>query len=230
MSWSSAKSIQIHYIEYMTEPNSAPRKIPLFPLGTVLFPDGVIALKIFEARYLDMIKQCLREKTEFGVVSIIKNTNNANDSEPPTFASIGTLALIEDFDPVQPALYMTKSCGTQRFKLLNSTQQNNGLWVGEVELLDKDPLMPIPQEHQGVAKLLNEIISVIQSEDLLGDAPFKKPFKTDDCGWVSNRLAELLPISLAQKNHLLAQTNPRIRLDLITEIIEDDDLRNLKMH
>ena len=214
----------------MDHSNSAFRKIPLFPLGTVLFPDGVIALKIFEARYLDMIKQCLREKTEFGVVSIIKKDSNDNETEPPTFANIGTLALIEDFDPVQPALYMTKSCGTQRFKLLNSVQQNNGLWVGEVELLDKDPLMPIPQEHQGVAKLLNEIISVIQSEDLLGDAPFRKPFMTNDCGWVSNRLAELLPISLAQKNHLLAQTNPRIRLDLITEIIEDEDLRNLKIH
>ena len=214
----------------MTKSNSTPRKIPLFPLGTVLFPDGVIALKIFEARYLDMIKQCLREKTEFGVVSIIKNSEVDDQNLPPTFSNIGTLALIEDFDPVQPALYMTKSFGTQRFKLLNSTQQDNGLWVGEVELLDKDPLIPIPQEHQGVAKLLDEIISVIQSEDLLGDAPFKKPFKTDDCGWVSNRLAELLPISLAQKNHLLAQTNPRIRLDLITEIIEDDDLRNLKMH
>jgi Lon protease-like protein len=214
----------------MNESKPTRRKIPLFPLGTVLFPDGVIALKIFEARYLDMIKQCLREKTEFGVVSIIKNTNNDNGNVPPTFASIGTLALIEDFDPVQPALYMTKSSGTQRFKLLNSFQQENGLWVGEVELLEKDPLMPIPQEHQRVAKLLNEIISVIQSEDLLGDAPFKKPFKTDDCGWVSNRLAELLPISLAQKNHLLAQTNPRIRLDLITEIIEDDDLRNLNIH
>jgi Lon protease-like protein len=71
---------------------------------------------------------------------------------------------------------------------------------------------------------------VIQSEDLLGDALFKKPFKVDDCGWVSNRLAELLPISLLQKNHLLAQTNPRIRLDLISEIIEDDDLRSLMMH
>lgn len=214
----------------MTKSNPTPRKIPLFPLGTVLFPDGVIALKIFEARYLDMIKQCLRDKTEFGVVSIIKNPEINDQDLPPTFSNIGTLALIEEFDPVQPALYMTKSFGTQRFKLLNSAQQENGLWVGEVELLDKDPLMPIPQEHQGVAKLLDEIISVIQSEDLLGDAPFKKPFKTDDCGWVSNRLAELLPISLAQKNHLLAQTNPRIRLDLITEIIEDDDLRNLKMH
>jgi len=77
---------------------------------------------------------------------------------------------------------------------------------------------------------LDEIISVIQSEDLLDEAPFKKPFKVNDCGWVSNRLAELLPISLAQKNHLLAQTNPRIRLNLILEIIEDDGLRNIKMH
>ena len=206
------------------------RKIPLFPLGTILFPDGVIALKIFEARYLDMIKQCMREKTEFGVVSIINNSDASEEDISLCFSKIGTLAQIEDFDPVQPALYMTKSFGTQRFKLISSQQEANGLWIGEVELLENDPLMPIPQEHQKVAELLAEIISLIQSEDLLGDAPFKKPFKVDDCGWVSNRLAELLPLTLAQKNHLLAQTNPRIRLDLITEIIEDDDLRNLMMH
>jgi len=213
----------------MTNSDPSPRKIPLFPLGTVLFPDGVIALKIFEARYLDMIKSCLREKTEFGVISIMKSLDD-EDNPSLTFSQIGTLAQIEDFDPVQPALYMTKSFGTQRFKLLNSKQESSGLWIGEVELLENDPITPIPEEHQKVAHLLNEIISVIQSEDLLGEAPFKKPFKVDDCGWVSNRLAELLPISLAQKNHLLAQTNPRIRLDLVTEIIEDDDLRSLKLH
>jgi Lon protease-like protein len=214
----------------MNQSNTTTQKIPLFPLGTVLFPDGVIALKIFEARYLDMIKQCLREKTEFGVISIIKNLDTDHESSAVTFSNIGTLALIEDFDPVQPALYMTKSFGTQRFKLLSSTQESNGLWIGDIELLEKDPHIPIPQEHQKVAQLLDEIISVIQSEDLLGEALFKKPFKVNDCGWVSNRLAELLPISLLQKNHLLAQKNPRIRLDLISEIIEDDDLRSLMMH
>ena len=214
----------------MTNPAPPSRTIPLFPLGTILFPDGVIALKIFEARYLDMIKQCLREKTEFGVVSIIKSSDLEEADVSLSFSNIGTLALIEDFDPVQPALYMTKSFGTQRFTLLNSKQEANGLWMGEVALIENDPHTPIPQEHQKVAKLLNEILLVIENEDLMGEAPFKKPFKVDDCGWVSNRLAELLPISLAQKNHLLAQTNPRIRLDLITEIIEDDDLRNLMMH
>jgi len=213
----------------MTQTESLLRKIPLFPLGTVLFPDGVIALKIFEAHYLDMIKNCLREKTEFGVVSIMKD-QSVQEDEFLIFSDIGTLAQIEYFDPVQPALYMTKSCGTQRFKLLNSQQEPSGLWIGEVELLENDPIMPIPEEHQGVVKLLNEIISVIQSEDLLEESSLKEPFKIDDCGWVSNRLAELLPISLAQKNHLLAQTNPRIRLDLVTELIEDDGLSNLMLH
>ena len=214
----------------MTNSSSTLREIPLFPLGTVLFPDGVIALKIFEARYLDMIKQCLREKTEFGVLSVIKNSDLSEEDVSLSFSNIGTLAQIEDFDPIQPALYMTKSFGTQRFKLISSKQEVNGLWIGQVELLANDPLIPIPQEHQKVVKLLDEIISVIKSENLLDDAPFKKPYKVDDCGWVSNRLAELLPLSLAQKNHLLAQTNPRIRLDLITEIIEDDNLRNVMIH
>ena len=214
----------------MTNLPTFSRKIPLFPLGTVLFPDGVIALKIFEVRYLDMMKQCLRDKTEFGVISIINDLNSDDESPSAAFSNIGTLAQIEDFDPVQPALYITKSFGTQRFKLISSALESNGLWIGEIEPLANDPVTPIPEEHQKAVELLDEIISVIQSEDLLGEAPFKKPFKVNDCGWVSNRLAELLPISLAQKNHLLAQTNPRIRLDLILEIIEDDGLRNIKMH
>jgi len=183
----------------MTNIKPATQKVPLFPLGTVLFPDGVIALKIFEARYLDMIKQCLRDQTQFGVISIIKNSEAYQSDISLSFAEIGTLAQLEDFDPVQPALYMTRSFGTQRFKLISSKQEVNGLWIGEVELLENDPVTPIPQEHHRVAKLLDEIISVMQSEDLLAEAPFKKPFKVNDCGWVSNRLAELLPISLAQK-------------------------------
>lgn len=210
---------------------SSTQWVPLFPLGTVLFPDGVIALKIFETRYLDMIKRCLREKTEFGVVSIVNSTEpDLENSSEPIFSTIGTLASIEDFDPIQPALYMTKSIGTQRFSLLSTKQEADGLWMGEITLIKNDPLIPVPHEHQKVSELLDEIISVIQSEDLLGDAPFKRPYKTDDCGWVSNRFAELLPISLAQKNHLLAQSNPRIRLDLITEIIEDDGLRDVIFH
>ncbi len=200
-------------------------------MGTTLFPGGVIALKIFEARYLDMMKRCLRENSPFGVVSILDNQPIDSDaSARANFSNIGTLAILEEFDPIQPALYMTKSYGTQRFHILNIKQESDGLWMGQIELIDADPEIPLPKEHEKVAALLHEIISIIKSEDLLGDDVFKIPENLDDCGWVSNRLAELLPLPPAQKNHLLAQSNPRIRLDLISEIIEDNDLRNTLIH
>jgi hypothetical protein len=215
----------------MTKPSMTANWVPLFPLGTTLFPGGVIALKIFEARYLDMMKRCLRENSPFGVVSILDNKPIDSDASAlANFSNIGTLAKLEEFDPIQPALYMTKSYGTQRFHVLNIKQESDGLWMGQIELIDADPAIPLPKEHEKVAALLSEIIAIIKSEDLLGDDAFKIPENLDDCGWVSNRLAELLPLPPAQKNHLLAQSNPRIRLDLISEIIEDNDLRNTMLH
>lgn len=215
----------------MTKPSLIASWIPLFPLGTTLFPGGVIALKIFEARYLDMMKRCLRENSPFGVVSILDNKPIDSDaSASANFSKVGTLAKLEEFDPIQPALYMTKSYGTQRFHVLNIKQESDGLWMGQIELMDADPAIPLPKEHEKVAALLHEIISIIKREDLLGDEAFIIPENLDDCGWVSNRLAELLPLPPAQKSHLLAQSNPRIRLDLISEIIEDNDLRNTMLH
>ena len=125
---------------------------------------------------------------------------------------------------------MTKSYGMQRFKVLEIKQELDGLWMGQVELIDADPEIPLPKEHEKVASMLDEIIAIITSEGLLGEEAIKIPENRNDCGWVSNRLAELLPISLAQKNHLLAQINPRIRLDLISEVIEDDGLREIMVH
>lgn len=215
----------------MTKPSLTANWIPLFPLGTTLFPGGVIALKIFEARYLDMMKRCLRENSSFGVVSILDNKPIDSDvSALANFSNVGTLAKLEEFDPIQPALYMTKSYGTQRFHVLDIKQESDGLWMGQIELIDADPAIPLPKEHEKVAALLHEIIAIIKSEDLLGDDAFIIPENLDDCGWVSNRLAELLPLPPAQKNHLLAQSNPRIRLDLISEIIEDNDLRKTMLH
>jgi len=215
----------------MTKPSLTANWIPLFPLGTTLFPGGVIALKIFEARYLDMMKRCLRENSPFGVVSILDNKPIDSDASAlANFSNVGTLAKLEEFDPIQPALYMTKSYGTQRFHVLDIKQESDGLWMGQIELIDADPAIPLPKEHEKVAALLHEIISIIKSEGLLGDDAFIIPENLDDCGWVSNRLAELLPLPPAQKNHLLAQSNPRIRLDLISEIIEDNDLRNTMLH
>ncbi len=215
----------------MTKTSHDQAWIPLFPLGTALFPGGVIALKIFEARYLDMMKRCLRENTPFGVLSILDSKPVDSDTSAKAhFSGVGTLAKLEQLDPIQPALYMTKSFGTQRFKVLALRQETDGLWMGQIELIDADPAIPLLKEHEKIAALLNEIIAVIKRENLLGEEDFKIPANLDDCGWVSNRLAELLPLPLAQKNHLLAQSNPRIRLDLISEIIEEDGLHNIVIH
>jgi hypothetical protein len=178
-----------------------------------------------------MMKRCLRENSPFGVVSILDNKPIDSDASAlANFSNIGTLAKLEEFDPIQPALYITKSYGTQRFNIVNIKQEPDGLWMGQIELIDADPEIPLPKEHEKVAALLHEIIAIIKSEDLLGDDAFKIPENLDDCGWVSNRLAELLPMPPAQMNHLLAQSNPRIRLDLISEIIEDNDLRHSMLH
>lgn len=208
-------------------------ELPLFPLQTILFPDGVIALKIFEARYLDMMKNCLRNQGFFGVIGIMNEASEGKitPANMIRLAEMGTLAKIEDFDAVEPALYMTRSIGAQRFKLLSAEQMKDGLWMGQVELLSDDPQLPIPEELSSVASLLSEIMMAFnQQVDDPKYLPFQAPFRLNDCGWVANRFAELLPLTIFEKVHLLSQVNPRIRLDLISEIIDDGRLNNNVIH
>lgn len=206
--------------------------IPLFPLQTVLFPDGIIALKIFEVRYLDMMKTCFKNQEFFGIVGIEEGAEIQDPAKPQILLSqFGTLAKIIDFDPIQPALYMTRSIGHARFSLLQSKREKNGLWMGEVELIAADPEMPVPEELNDTALLLSEIITSVQKQGLSEDQlPFQEPFRLNDCAWVSNRLAEILPLSVSQKNHLLMQDNPRLRLDLIHELLEDGVNLNPSLH
>jgi Lon protease-like protein len=212
--------------------SSKPFWIPLFPLQTVLFPAGVIALKIFEVRYLDMMKTCFKNQDFFGIVGIEEGAEIQNPSNPDILLSkFGTLAKIVDFDPIQPALYMTRSIGHDRFSLLQSRREKNGLWMGEVQRVAPDPEVPIPEELSDAALLLSEIIVTVQKQGLSeSQLPFQEPYRLDDCAWVSNRLAEILPLSVSQKNHLLMQENPRLRLDLIQELLEDGVDLNSTLH
>jgi Lon protease-like protein len=126
---------------------------------------------------------------------------------------------------------MTRSVGHARFSLLQSRREKNGLWMGEVQCIAADPVMPIPVELNDAALLLSEIITSVQKQGLSeNQLPFQEPFRLDDCAWVSNRLAEILPLSVSQKNHLLMQTNPRLRLDLIQELLEDGVDLNSTLH
>ncbi|MBA4315222.1 MAG: peptidase S16 [Limnobacter sp.] len=194
--------------------------MPLFPLTTVLFPQGVLNLQIFEVRYLDLMKKCLRDNTPFGVVSLLDGNEVRRPDEKIQLAKIGTLVNIEKHEFVTPTLIELSTVGSQRFKLLNATQEKNGLWMGEIQTLPADPVVEIPDYLQGSANALARLINSIDENEIAEEQlPFRKPYKLMDCGWVANRWCELLPLDKPTKLQLLALDNPLLRLELIDDTL-----------
>jgi len=201
--------------------------MPLFPLGTTLYPDGVIDLKIFEVRYLDMIKSCVKDKAPFGIVTLDQGAEVRTPTEKISFARVGTLANITHFDAVQPSLFVIQCSGSQRFTIRGCERRKNGLWVADVEVMEDDPFIPIPKELQVAADTLKKVIDSMKMQGVSEDQmPFTQPHVLDDCGWVANRWCELLPLSAGQKEHLLGLSNPRLRLDLVFDFLEDMGISN----
>ncbi|MEQ9107126.1 MAG: LON peptidase substrate-binding domain-containing protein [Limnobacter sp.] len=198
---------------------------PLFPLTTVLFPQGVLNLQIFEVRYLDLMNKCLRDNTPFGVVSLLDGTEVRRPEEKVQLAKIGTLVNIEKHEFVTPTLIDVSTVGTQRFKLLSATQEKNGLWMGEIQTLPADPVVEIPDHLQGAANALAELIESIGDKGISEEQlPFRKPYRLMDCGWVANRWCELLPLDKPTKLQLLALDNPLLRLELIDDTLQAQGL------
>lgn len=196
--------------------------IPLFPLGSTLFPEGLLALKIFEVRYLDMTKACFKQQTPFGVVTLTEGPEVRIPGKEVAFAETGTLAHIIDFDAVQPSLYLLRCRGGQRFKILERTLAPNGAWSANIELMDADPEIDIPPELTPTSQALARLIASFEEQGVESDdRPFLAPYRLNDCSWIANRWAELLNISSAQKVHLLSMDNPRLRLDLLQEMLEE---------
>ncbi|MBU0541835.1 MAG: LON peptidase substrate-binding domain-containing protein [Gammaproteobacteria bacterium] len=194
--------------------------MPLFPLTTVLFPQGVLNLQIFEVRYLDLMKKCLRDNTPFGVVSLLDGNEVRRPDEKIQLAKIGTLVNIEKHEFVTPTLIEISTVGSQRFKLLNAMQEKNGLWMGEIQTLPADPVVEIPDYLQGSANALARLINSIDENEIAEEQlPFRKPYKLMDCGWVANRWCELLPLDKPTKLQLLALDNPLLRLELIDDTL-----------
>ena len=202
-----------------------PSVTPLFPLTTVLYPQGVLNLQIFEVRYLDLMKKCLRDNTPFGVVSLLDGTEVRRPEEKVQLAKIGTLVNIERHDFVTPTLMEISTIGTLRFKLQSATQEKNGLWVGEIQTLPADPVIEIPDHLQGAANALAELIESIDDKGISEQQlPFRKPYRLMDCGWVANRWCELLPLDKPTKLQLLALDNPLLRLELIDDTLQAQGL------
>jgi len=172
--------------------------IPLFPLATVLFPDGPLPLRIFEPRYLDMVSRCLREDSEFGVVLIL----TGSDVGQVETSDVGTLARITDWYQGSDGILGITARGTRQFRLHGISRQADGLYLGDIELLPELPRQPLPEEFRPLATLLS---SVIDDLGRLYDAIEKR---YEDAAWVACRLAEVLPMSPADKQRCLELTDP----------------------
>lgn len=192
--------------------------VPLFPLGTVLFPDGALPLRIFEARYMDMVRECMKLEREFGVCRIIEGTETGPAAE---HEAIGCLARIVHWDMPQLGLLHIRATGTRRFRVEARRVEPNALIRADLTLIDADVATPIPAELQPCGDLLRRLVEEL--EQRAGPAPHvvNRPYRFDCAGWVANRLAELLPIDPAVKQTLMVLDEPVGRLYLVKRILEE---------
>ncbi len=205
----------------MTDTDSAalPDPLPLFPLQTVLFPGALLALKVFEARYLDLMSACMRNEHPFGVLCLQQGSEAGRSAKAPLMEEVGVLARIDDIDAQQTGILHLRCTGTRRFRCRTApAQMDSGLWVCPVTLIDDDPLhLPGPAMLQTVTALA-EAIKTLREQ---GRSPFAEPYRLDNAGWVANRWCELLPIPLAAKQKLMALEDPVIRLSLVDGFLRD---------
>jgi Lon protease-like protein len=193
--------------------------MPLFPLSTVLFPDGVLPLQVFEVRYLDMISRCIVDGTPFGVVLL----TSGHDAGQERFVAAGTIASVTETTAESPGLLQVLCRGGARFNVVTAEQRVNGLWVAEAELAEDDQIVRIPSELQGAADALDRVLSSL-NEVPQHRWPVQPPFRLDDCGWVANRWCELLPLPNQQKHNMLMLDNPVIRLELLHDVLDEHGL------
>jgi len=182
--------------------NAEVRDLPLFPLNAVLFPGGPLPLRIFEPRYLDMVSQCLREQSGFAVVLL---GEGEEASAAASFAATGTEARIVDFDRLDGGLLGISCLGRERVRIVEAWREPDGLNRGRVLDIAADPVVAVPDEQAW----LTEIVLQVLPE---ADEIYRLVERRDDAAWVANRLAELLPLSLGDRQTLLELNDPLERL------------------
>jgi Lon protease-like protein len=202
------------------------RFLPLFPLNTVLFPGGQLSLQVFEVRYLDMIRYCVNNNTSFGIVSLTSGSEIRLPGKTETFSQVGTLVNILQCTSLRPGLLQVVCEGTTRFKIYSIEQQRHGLWTAEVvDMIEHDKEITIPDELIDTSTSLESLLYSMKKQGLNeSELTVNEPYRLNDCGWVANRWAELLPISLSQKQNLLALENPLLRLELIQDELAERDM------
>ncbi len=187
--------------------------LPIFPLSTVLFPGGVLPLRIFEARYMDMVRDCMQREAPFGVCLITRGgeVGEAAEHEP-----IGCLAHIRGWDMEQLGLLQLRTVGGARFRIVDRRVGRNGLIRASVDELPDDEHIPVPDDFADCAMLVRRIVDDLRSRE---PDPQRRmiaePLELDSSAWVANRLCEFLPIPSAAKHKLMALDDPLSRLQLV---------------
>jgi len=184
--------------------------IPLFPLRTVLFPDGYLKLRIFEQRYIDMVRECSLGNSYFGVCLI----GNAEHGNRASHMRVGTTAEICDFSILEDGLLGITALGRQKFIVRKTRMRDNGLLMGEVETLGETGAVEVPDEYALLTMIAGRFM-----EQLGHDYPAFQPRQLQDAHWVGYRLAELLPLENQEKQMLLQISDPLERLQILVDVL-----------
>lgn len=176
--------------------------LPLFPLHTVLFPGGPLKLRVFEARYVDMVGRCMRENTPFAVALIVEG----KEVGPAKTVAIGTTARIEDFERLRDGLLGISARGERRFHIRSVDTQSDGLNLAQVDFLPDEKRVAVPADLEPMSAIVRALYPEVRM--LYGDAVPQ----LDDASWLSARLAELLPLDLSMRQACLEMDDPVERL------------------
>jgi Lon protease-like protein len=200
--------------------------LPLFPLNVVLFPGGVLPLRVFEARYMDMVRRCMKNTAPFGVVLIARG---AEVGAAAATEAVGTLARIAAWDMPQLGLLHLRAIGGERFRIERTEVQPDGLQVAHIETIAADDDLPLPARHRPCAELLERVIADVaertgnaddRTDDPLDGPPFESPYRFDSSVWVGNRLCEFMPVPLRAKQKLMELQDANSRLELVHRFLK----------
>jgi len=189
--------------------------LPIFPLSTVLFPGGLLPLRVFEARYMDMTRECMKHDRPFGVCLIREGKEVGGGAKPH---EIGCLATIMHWDMQQLGLLQLRTRGGQRFRILGSSVAPQGLLRARIELIADEEDAAVPEEFGALPDLLRLVVAD------KSEAVFAEPHKFDSASWVGYRLSEILPVPLAAKQKLLELDGAVPRLEILYRFLEQRGL------
>ncbi|MEQ1683265.1 MAG: LON peptidase substrate-binding domain-containing protein [Burkholderiaceae bacterium] len=196
--------------------NTPATALTLFPLQAVLFPGGLLSLKVFEPRYVDLVTTSLREQRAFGVVALKGGREARRAEDGQHFETTGTVAELIDIDSERSGILQVRCRGLQRFVVEQSRAQADGLWQAQIRLLPNDTLLAPPP---ALLEAVRGLASAIASLKGRGSEPFLAPHRFDDAGWVANRWCEILPISTVAKQKLMELPDPLVRLQLVDDFL-----------